>query len=164
MSQRVVIDCRELAREGGSLQGSLAVSSLTRVLDTLVDTTGDLSYRVLGRMGPRNRPQLILEVDGELKVRCQRCLDAIDYRVRICSLLEMIRGEEDLTQEEIEDDSRDFLVEKKELDVAELIEDDVILDLPSAPRHDHCTLPDAGSKADRVSPFSVLKALKGAAQ
>jgi len=65
-----------------------------------------------------------------------------------------------LTQEEIEDDSKDFLMARNELDVVELIEDEIILDLPSAPRHESCALPDATLGAERVSPFSVLQGLK----
>jgi uncharacterized protein len=160
--QRIVIDSVIFARAGGLLQGELPVASLTRVLDLLTDSAGDLAYRVQGRMGP-DRPQLILEVDGVLRVRCQRCLEGIDYPVRIRSLLELVRNEEDLTQEEIEDDSKDFLMAQKELDVAELVEDEIILDLPTAPRHESCVLPEAIAQPETVSPFSVLRKLKGKA-
>ena len=164
MSQRVVIDSLAFARENGSLQGELPVASLTRVLDLLADSAGDVGYRVQGSMSPRNRPQLTLQVDGTLSVCCQRCLEGIDYPVRIRSLLELVKDEEELTQEEIEDDSKDFLAARNELDVVELIEDEVILDLPPAPRHESCTLPEAGRQAEKVSPFSVLKGLKGKVQ
>jgi uncharacterized protein len=165
MSQRVVIDSLAFAREGGLLQGELPAANLARVLDMLADTAGGLNYRVQGRIGsqngPQNRPQLLLEVDGSLSVCCQRCLEGIDYPVRIRSLLELVKDGEELTQEEIEDDSKDFLSAQKELDVVELIEDEVILDLPVAPRHENCSLPDTGGLTEKVSPFSVLKSLKG---
>ena len=164
MSQRVVIDSLAFAREGGLLQGELPVASLTRVLDLLVDSTGRLGYRVQGQMGPRNRPQLMLQLDGVLSVCCQRCLEGIDYPVRVRSLLELVKDEEELTQEEIEDDSKDFLTAQKELDVVELIEDEIILDLPTAPRHESCALPQVAKDVEKVSPFSILKGLKGKAQ
>jgi uncharacterized protein len=157
--QRIVIDSLAFAQAGGLLQGKLPVAGFTRALDLLTDSAGDLAYRVQGRMGP-NRRQLILEVDGALRVRCQRCLEGIDYPVRIRSLLELIGNEEELTQEEIEDDSKDFLTARKELDVMALIEDEIILDLPTAPRHENCVLPDAGAQPEKVSPFSVLRGLK----
>ena len=161
--QRVVIDSLAFARAGGLLQGELPVKSLARVLDLLADSAGDLAYRVQGRMGP-NRPQLVLEVDGALRVCCQRCLEGIDYPVRIRSLLELVGNEEELTQEEIEDDSKDFLTARKELDVAELVEDEIILDLPTAPRHESCVLPDAGAQPEKESPFSALRSLKDKAR
>ncbi|MDR3299815.1 MAG: YceD family protein [Candidatus Accumulibacter sp.] len=165
MSRRVIIDSLVFARGNGSLQGELPVADLARVLDLLADSVGNLVYRVQGQMGlpgsgvsnSKSRPQLVLEVDGALSVRCQRCLDGIDYPVRIRSLLELIGDEEELTQEEIEDDAKDFLVAQKELDVVALIEDEIILDLPAAPRHENCVLPDSGERSEELSPFSVLK-------
>ncbi len=164
MSQRVVIECLAFAREGRLLQGELSIAGLARVLDVLADSAGNLSYRIQGQMGPRNRPQLVLQVNGLLSVSCQRCLEGIDYPVDIHSLLELVKDEEELTQEEIEDDSKDFLPMISELDVVELIEDEVILDLPAAPRHDSCAMPDVGGKPEKVSPFAVLKGLKGKLQ
>lgn len=54
----------------------------------------------------------------------------------IVSVLELIADEADLTQDALEDDSRDFLVAQKELDVAALIEDEIILALSLTPRHE----------------------------
>lgn len=163
MSQRIVIDCVTFAREAGTLQGELPIANLTRVLDLLVDSAGVLSYRIAGQLGPDNRPQLLLQLNGSVSVCCQRCLEGIDYPVAISSLLEFVDDECDLTQEELEDDSRDFLPVQKELDVVALIEDEVILDLPSAPRHESCALPSAEQGVSKVSPFAVLKGFKGKA-
>ena len=161
MSQRIVIDSRAFAREARSLQGELPIADLTRVLDQLVDASGRLTYRIEGSVVGRNRPQLLLQLDGTLSVYCQRCLEGIVYPVKVRSVLEFVNDEEELTQEEIEDDTRDFLPAQSELDVVALIEDELILDLPSAPRHETCALPDAGQGTDRVSPFSVLKSFSG---
>jgi len=163
MSQRIVINSLAFAREGRSLQGELPIASLTRVLDKLTDSVGLLSYRVEGRFGPRNRAQLLLQLDGMLSVCCQRCLEGIEYPVEVRSVLEFVDDEEDLTQEEVEDDSKDFLPAQSELDVVALIEDEIILDLPSAPRHENCALPDTGQGTGKVSPFSVLQGFKGKA-
>lgn len=164
MSQRVVIDSLVFAREGRSLQGELPVAGLARVLDLLTDPAGKISYRLDGQLGSRNEAQLVLRIDGTLSLRCQRCLEGIDYPVKVRSLLELVKDEEELTQEEIEDDSKDFLVAQKELDVVELIEDEIILDLPPAPRHESCALPEGAQDVEKVSPFFVLKSLKGKAQ
>ena len=163
MSQRIVINSLAFAREARSLQGELTIASLTRVLDKLTDSVGSLCYRVEGRLGSRNRAQLLLQLDGVLSVCCQRCLEGIDYPVKLRSVLEFVDDEEDLTQEEVEDDSKDFLPAQSELDVVALIEDEIILDLPSAPRHENCALPDTGQGTGKVSPFSVLQGFKGKA-
>ena len=163
MSKRIVINSLAFARDVGSLQGELPIASLTRVLDMLVDSAGNLSYRVEGKLGSRNRPQLVLQLDGALSVCCQRCLEGIEYPLEVKRVLEFVNDEEELTQEEIEDDSKDFLPAQAEFDVVALIEDEVILDLPSAPRHESCALPDTGQGMGKTSPFSVLKSLTGKA-
>lgn len=164
MSQPIVIDCRIFAREARDLQGELPVASLARTHDLLVDHAGVLRYRLEGRLGSKNRPQLLLELGGVLLVRCQRCLEVIRFPLEIRSVLEFVESEEELTQEEMEDDSKDFLTVEKEFDVAALIEDEIILDLPAAPRHESCELPGAGQGKGEDSPFLVLKGFKGRAQ
>lgn len=114
-------------------------------------------------MGARNRSQLWLELDGTLTLCCQRCLEGVEYPLEVRSLLEFVDDEDELTQEEIEDDSRDFLLSQKELDVMALIEDEIILALPTAPCHESCAMPKASQGAAKVSPFSVLTGLKGRA-
>lgn len=163
MSQQIVIDSLAFAREKGSLQGELQVASLSRVLDALAESAGSLAYRVEGRKSARDRAQLLLQVSGVLLLQCQRCLDGIEFKVEINSLLELVEDESDLTQEELEDDSRDFLPAQKEFDVVALIEDEVILALPSAPRHESCATPEAGCGGAKPSPFAVLAGLKGKA-
>jgi uncharacterized protein len=163
MSQRIVIDSLAFAREAGSLQGELPIADLTRVLDLLADSAGFFTYRAQGKTGLRKRSQLLLELDGTFSLCCQRCLEAIEYPLEVRSLLEFVDDENDLTQEEIEDDSKDFLLTQKELDVMALIEDEIILALPPAPCHENCAMPEAGRGIARISPFSSLTGLKGKA-
>ena len=163
MSQRIVIDSLAFGREAGSLHGDLNIAGLTRVLDLLADSAGYLTYRVDGRVSPSNRSQLQLQVDGVLSLCCQRCLEGVEYPLAVRSLLEFVDNEGELTQEAIEDHSRAFLAAQKELDVVALIEDEIILALPAAPRHESCALPKAGQGSAKVSPFSVLTGLKGKA-
>lgn len=164
MSQRIVVNSRVFARDAGSLRGELPIASLTRLLDLLVDTTGNLSYHVEGQLGHRNRPQMVLQLRGVLSVCCQRCLEGVVYPVEVRRVLEFVDDEEELTQEEIEDDSKDFLPAEDETDVVALIEEELILDLPSAPRHESCALPNSGQDTGKISPFAVLKGLAGKVQ
>ncbi len=162
MSQQIVIDSLSFAREGKSLQGELPVAGLKRLHDLLAEIAGVVAYRLSGRMSRQGKPQLLLEVVGEVPVVCQRCLGRFDYPLSIVSTLELIADEAGLTQDELEDDTRDYLVAQKEMDVAALVEDEIILALPPAPRHDDCALPDSSSRGIKVSPFAALAAMKKA--
>lgn len=163
MSRQVVIDSLAFARESGLLKGELQIASMTRVLDLLADSVGSLSYSAEGCLGARNRAQLYLQVNGVVSLRCQRCLGSMKHDLSIKSLLEFVDDDEDLTQEELEDDSRDFLQAQRELDVVALIEDEIILSLPAVPRHENCTLPGVETDTAKISPFSALAGLKGRA-
>lgn len=164
MSHRIVIDCWGFARGAESLEGELPVARLTRTHDLLTDTVGHLKYRVQGKLSERGWPQLELQIDGRLSVCCQRCLEGIDYPLEVRSVLEFVGDETALAEEDLEEDSVDFLPAQDEIDVVALIEDEIILSLPSAPRHDNCALPRAGQGTEKISPFSVLKTLKGNGQ
>lgn len=104
---------------------------------------------------------LQLEVGGLLLLACQRCLEAIPFELDVDSLLELIPADAELSQEELEDDTRDFLSVAGELEVAELVEDEVLLALPVAPRHERCGLPGAADAGERINPFAALTGLKG---
>ena len=163
MSRRVVIDSLAFGREGAALQGEVPLASLTRLLDFLADSTGCVRYQVEGSVGSRNRSQLLVHVDGVVQLCCQRCLEPLRYPLALRSLLEFTDGESDLTQEELEDDSRDFLPAEKELDLVQLIEDEILLALPTVPRHEDCVLPSGAQQSAEESPFAILASLKGRA-
>ena len=160
MSQQIVINSLSFAREGRSLEGELPLSGLERLQDVLADVSGTVRYSLQGRVSRQGKPQLLLDVEGIAPVVCQRCLGLYAYPLSIASTLELIADEAEISQDELEDDSRDFLVAQKEMDVAALIEDEIILALPSAPRHEECELPGSSERGTKVSPFAALSALK----
>lgn len=160
MSQQTVIDCQRFASENGVLQATLAVETLTRLHDQLSATTGELSYRLTGAYGDRGQLCLGLEVTGVLQLVCQRCLGPLAHRVEIHSRLEMLPEGAEVTQDELEDDSRDYLPWEKALDVPSLVEDEVILALPVAARHEVCDLQGRAEAGENVSPFAALASLK----
>lgn len=161
MSQQLVIDGFAFAREGGALNGTLKVSDLVRLHDLLVEVAGEVRFQVHGSKGESGQPQLRLQVDGTLSLACQRCLGAIPFALDVDSLFELVPEGADLTQEELDDDSRDFLPVAGALDVAELVEDEILLTLPVVPRHEKCGLPSGAEAGKRLNPFAALSVLKG---
>ena len=66
-----------------------------------------------------------------------------------------------LLQEDLEDDSRDYLSASRSMDLVSLIEDEVLLALPPVPRHVNCAAPEMRHDPEAASPFGVLFQLKG---
>lgn len=149
------------ARDGRVLEGTLTVASLERLHDLLAEVSGELAFRLQGYKGERGQPMLHVEASGELPLACQRCLDAIRFELDVDSTLELIPEGNEMSQDELEDDTRDFLPVAGELDVAELVEDEILLALPVAPRHERCGLPGAAAAGERINPFAALAGLKG---
>jgi uncharacterized protein len=156
-----ISDAFVFAKEGRVLEGTLAVSSLERLQDLLADESGDVSFRLHGFKSEHGELMLHLEIGGLLSLACQRCLKAISFNLDVDCLLELIPEGVDMSQDELEDDTRDFLPVAGELYVAELVEDEILLALPVAPRHEKCGLPGAADAGERINPFAALSELKG---
>ena len=156
-----ISDAFAFARDGRVLEGTLAISKLDRLHDLLVGQDGEVAYRLRGFKGDSGEPMLHLEVSGLLPLACQRCLEAVPFDLEVDSLLELVPAGAELSQDELEDDTRDFLPVERELDVVELVEDEILLALPVAPRHEKCGLPGAADAGERINPFAKLSGLQG---
>lgn len=139
----------------------MPLSGLGRLHDLLASREGEIFFRLEGYRGRQGESLLQLEVSGQLPLACQRCLGTVSFDLEVDNLLQLVPEGAELSQDELEDDTRDFLPVARELDVAELVEDEILLALPVAPRHEKCGLPGAADAADRVNPFAALAGLKG---
>jgi len=155
-----VIDGLEFARSGGVLDRRLALAGLPRLADLLTTTESFLSVRLEGWRDDQGKSWLQLDVAGEPVLCCQRCLGGVKFPLAIKSRLQLIAPGEDWPDDDLEDDSADAIAAEGELNVLSLIEDEVLLALPIAPRHEHCESPLANASEHGSSPFSALAALK----
>lgn len=156
-----ITDAFRFAKDGRVLKGMLPVSALERLHDLLSVVEGEVSFCIEGFVGGRGECLLQLTVTGSLSLACQRCLKAVPYDLDVDNLLELVPEGAELSQDELEDDTRDFMPVAKELDVAEFVEDEILLALPVAPRHEKCGLPGAADAGERINPFAALSELKG---
>lgn len=156
-----ISDAFAFARDGRVLEGTLVVEELDRLHDLLAEISGEVSFRLTGYKGDNGEPMLHLEVSGVIPLACQRCLAAIPFDLDVDCQLELVPAGVELSQDELEDDTRDFLPVERELDVVEVVEDEILLALPVAPRHEKCGLPGAADAGERINPFAQLSALKG---
>lgn len=155
-----VIDSLEFARSRKALRGTLGLASLQRLAESLSDGEGELVFEVRGEIDARLRPRLRIIVEGDINLRCQRCLGGMRHHLAVdSSLLVLKPGDQ---QEQVDIDDLDGVPASACTEISELIEDEVLLALPYAPRHDEGTCASvAGADASRVdSPFAALARLK----
>jgi uncharacterized protein len=136
MSDEFVIDSISFAKKSESLQGKIPVSSLKRVGDDLASSQGEIEFRLQGGMDGRQRPSLTLSIWGQVTLTCQRCLAEMAHKLELKSRLVLVASETQLLDLGDEDDEVALVLASGKMNIAELLEDEIILALPLAPKHD----------------------------
>lgn len=153
------IDSLEFAREGRRLAGDVPVHMLQRLTDVLADNGGTLAWVVHGEYDAGREPFLVIEVSGELHLVCQRCLAALPFNLNIKSILHLIAPGAAWPDEALEDDRADPIEALGEQPLLPLIEDEVLLAVPIAPRHESCMPPVHDDDSAALLPFAKLAQL-----
>ena len=161
MSKPLIIDSGEFAREGLSLSGEIALRDLQRVLGSVQSDTGVIRYALQGGVDKLQRRYLRLSVTGEVSLLCQRCMLPFAFAIDSDSLLTLFDNEIDIDAASEQDETLEGILASREQSVVDLIEDEILLALPLAPKHDVCA-PDGNSDsvAKKPNPFAVLQQLK----
>jgi len=154
------IDSLEFARDGRSIAGEVALKELGRLADVLVDDAGALAVEVDGGRDRDGKAFIGLRVQGNLTLRCQRCLQPLVLAIDIDSRLMLVAPGEPWPDEELTDDRIDAIEASRELAVLPLVEDEVLLALPIVARHEDCRPPLAAETESKPSPFAALARLK----
>jgi uncharacterized protein len=158
MSQAGVIDGLQFARGGLEVGGVLGMEKLRRLAEMQGSTDG-LEYRVRGGINDDANPCLRISVSGEVQLTCQRCLGPLTVPLATDAELVLSESEREIQQAE---DEVDRVLASRAMDVAQLVEDEVILALPMIARHEDCApAQDVPTSELRPSPFNVLAGLKG---
>ena len=156
------IDLFEFARQNETASGETPLTALPRI--ETPDPRGALAWSAEGSTrGRHGGPRLDLAIDGDVVLVCQRCLQPmtqpLDLKARF-----LIADDEEAADRLDQDDEFDVVVGSPTFDLDSLIEDEVILALPVAPRHVVC--PDGTKEASamtrRPSPFAGLAVLRRA--
>jgi uncharacterized protein len=159
MSHQPVIDGFEFASAGATQEGRLPLASFPRLKDELVSDAGDAAYVLRGTRDERGRPSLRLKVHATLSLRCQRCLGPLAHEVEADALLVLAASQAEIDADPATVDAPDRVVAGKEMALRDLVEDELILALPYAPRHDECETRLEGNDRAASSPFAGLRGM-----
>ena len=159
----MVIDSLEFARRHRTLSGRLELSILPRLREVLFDASGSLDYTVSGETAG-DEAFLSVELEGTLPLTCQRCLGAMTHALSLRSRVMLVVPGSPWPEDEqvggLEDESCDAIEASRELDLAPLLEEEILLALPIAPRHEACEPPAAAKASNEASPFVKLAGLR----
>ena len=167
MHARSFIDSLDFARNGQQISGEVPVAELPRLMGVLENPQGTLRYSVQGVVDKQGNPALHISVAGQCQLRCQRCLNGLAYPVRLDTRL-LLRDQASLDALDdnvagTEQEEFDSILADVHLNVLDLLEEEILLSLPIAPKHElgACQVTD-GENAHREekNPFAVLAKLK----
>ena len=168
MFARQFIDSQDFAYNSRETRGKIPVVDMPRLQDMLATPAGEISYALRGLHSRGGKPMLEVALDGLCQLRCQRCLQGFSYPVKLISQLILVPVDE-LDQAAVDEDELDSIPADTRLDVLALIEEELLLSLPFAPKHPLGTCRPAiaiegyvAEEMDRTegNPFAVLAELK----
>ena len=170
MLQRIPdrVDPWRLAEQGETLKGRLKLGSLPRLAPLLADADGEAAFVLTFARDGQRRLLIKLDVQADLNLECQRCLANMVLKVDNEICLTPVQG---LIEAEQLPENLDPLMlgEGEYLDIAQLVEDELMLGIPSSPRHENidCNgqeiadfgeLPETEMKGE--NPFAILAGLQ----
>ncbi|MHB0927032.1 MAG: YceD family protein [Gallionellaceae bacterium] len=167
MYARPFIDSLDFARNGQQISGEVPVAELPRLRDVLEDMQGVLRYSVQGGVDKLSHHFLDVSVEGHCQLQCQRCLGAMEHAVRIDTRL-LLRDQAslDALDDNVaggEEEEFDSILADTHLNVLDLLEEEILLSLPIAPKHElgACQAAGGGNELEEEkNPFAVLAKLK----
>jgi len=172
MFERQFIDSLDFANNSRELRGEIAMAEMPRLQDKLVvldvgfehDRKKEINYSLRGFRDRNGKPMLEVKLDGLCQLRCQRCLQGLIYPLKLVSQLLLVQNWDESS---VEEDEMDSILVDQHLDVLALFEEEILLNLPFAPRHPVgvCQPVKEGyvvEEIDRIdkNPFAVLSELK----
>jgi uncharacterized protein len=159
-----VIDAFEFCRSNGYREGVTPVADMPRLAAECADPSGQLTWSIQGGQTRQGYPSMTLSVSGVVQMVCQRCLAPFGFDLDSSTMLVLGKNDEDADEieEVLDDETIDVIVGSQSCDIMQLLEDEALLAMPQAPKHEVC--PDTkvldSLKSEKVSPFAALKSLK----
>lgn len=128
------IEPHDWARTGRQITGTLPLTGMGRLCQSLEDTTGEVEITLAGQVLAGGRPVLTGTAVCAASVRCQRCLEPFVLRLEAPIRLGILSHEGALAKLPAGYEPL-ICPAGQELSVAQLIEDELLLVLPDYPHH-----------------------------
>lgn len=163
------VDVFELSRTRERRSGRIELAQLPRLAAMLVDVEGGLDYLIAGGPDRDGHPGAHMQLAGAVRMNCNRCGRPVQIAIERDLPFRFVRSEAEANAIPVdEDEDIEIIVGSTALPIADWVEDEALLSLPLAPRHEDCEMPALGAHAGpeeeveeaRPNPFAVLETLK----
>lgn len=168
MSEKIIpehIDPFRYAEQSLSLDGTLKIADMPRLKANVQESGENVSVCLQFGVDEQKITYLNGHLETSLTLVCQRCMEPFIYEITSNFILGIVNTLDEANV--LPENYEPALATEGNLALRELIEDEIILNLPIIPRHEpeECkvTFPVADSgweKARGENPFNVLESLK----
>ena len=159
----LTIEPKRLARKGEIVAGQYAIDEMQRLGGLLHDQSGQVTFRLEFTHDDEKKTSFIMgNIHAVVNIVCQRCLGPMPFTIDNQIYLGIIREQDD--EYELPDGCEPLIASDESVNLASLIEDEVILALPIVTMHDEkeCNATELLTEINstkKESPFAVLKTL-----
>ncbi len=128
------IDPITLAHKGASLTGTVALHELPRVFKQLC--LGDGEVQVVFEFGKDLKNYYFIKghIVTELSLQCQRCLQPVNYKIESHFCLSPVKDSK--AAADLPSDYEPLIMTDKTISILDMVEEEIILNLPIAVKHD----------------------------
>lgn len=162
------IEPRKFASQEVELTGPIPAEELTRLKSACVGINS-VEASVKFFVDDRREKVVKGQVNADLQVQCQRCLEAANLQLMCDVHLAIVWTQEKAKQ--LPENYDPWVVEEDEADLYSALEEEILLNLPYVVYHDYACVDakllhsepasaDEASGIDKANPFQVLKQLK----
>ncbi len=124
---------RKAAADRLRLEGSIRLDRFTRLTPLLEHSDGCLQVQLVFRPGRKRRTLVVGHGEMIAPMICQSCLEPVDIRLAVRLRLVLVDSEKALLELPASDDA--IVVATDRVVLADLLEDELLLELPMIPRH-----------------------------
>lgn len=157
-----------LAEAKASLHGVVSIKELQRLCTSLADDSGDVLINTSFGIDENGVRYIKGHWETELKLQCQRCMEPFVYGIMGDFLSGVVKTEEEAA--ELSEVYDPVLEDEGMIVIRDVIEDELIVNLPIVPMHDpdQCKVDlsrvvseaNKGSGGDESNPFKVIEILR----
>ena len=90
---------------------------------------------------------------------CRRCLEPVSVKVQEESEFWLAHAQAEIDAQPLGAEGPEGVIASREMAVRELVEDELLLALPYAPRHENCPERGSAPMGSRQTPFSGLRGM-----
>lgn len=155
----MLINNIEFACKRQTTSGTVDLVKLTRANNLLDELEGELTFKVQGDLDSSKRPILNVIICGKMHALCQTCLSKMEIPVQHTGEVAIFDNEADLEEALFGEEAAysDGILTDPEFDLLNFIEDEIIMLIPVAPKHDSCD--PVSYKDESNNPFGAIKQL-----